>query len=75
MTGTYFCIPGNSRGLLVPSTATDQELLHLRNALPDEIRVRRIDERLSALGNCIATNDHVALIHPDLDRVRRFETD
>jgi hypothetical protein len=25
-------------------------------------------QRLSALGNCIATNDHVALIHPDLDR-------
>lgn len=61
---------GNSKGLLVPSTTTDQELLHIRNALPDEIRVRRVEERLSALGNCIATNDHVALIHPDLDRVR-----
>jgi translation initiation factor 6 len=30
--------------------------------------VQRVEERLSALGNCIATNDHVALIHPDLDR-------
>ena len=26
------------------------------------------DERLSALGNCISCNDHVALIHTDFDR-------
>jgi translation initiation factor 6 (eIF-6) len=26
---------GNKKGLLVPSTATDQELQHLRNSLPD----------------------------------------
>lgn len=30
--------------------------------------VQRIDERLSALGNTIACNDYVALIHPDIDR-------
>ena len=53
---------------MLPSTATDQELQHIRNALPDKIKVQRIDERLSALGNCIATNDHVALIHADIDR-------
>lgn len=45
------------------------ELLHIRNSLPDEIVVQRIDERLSALGNCVACNDYVALIHPDIDRV------
>ena len=28
----------------------------------------RVEERLSALGNVIACNDHVALVHPDLDR-------
>jgi translation initiation factor 6 len=28
----------------------------------------RIEERLSALGNVIACNDYVALVHPDLDR-------
>lgn len=44
------------------------ELMHIRNSLPDEVVVQRIDERLSALGNCIATNDYVALIHPDIDR-------
>merc|ERR1719231_1646668 len=59
---------GNKRGLLVPSTTTDQELQHLRNSLPDEVVVQRVEERLSALGNCIACNDHVALAHTDLDR-------
>jgi translation initiation factor 6 len=30
--------------------------------------VKRVDERLSALGNCIACNDHVALTNPDLNK-------
>jgi hypothetical protein len=30
--------------------------------------VRRVEERLSALGNVIACNDHVALVHTDIDR-------
>mmetsp|Transcript_19180 Transcript_19180/g.34707 ORF Transcript_19180/g.34707 Transcript_19180/m.34707 type:complete len:227 (-) Transcript_19180:275-955(-) len=59
---------GNKNGLLLPNTTTDQELMHIRNSLPDEIAVQRIDERLSALGNCIACNDYCALIHPDVDR-------
>lgn len=59
---------GNKNGLLVPGTTTDQELQHLRNALPDTVQVQRVEERLSALGNCIATNDHVALVHTDIDR-------
>ncbi|KAL5173890.1 Eukaryotic translation initiation factor 6-2 [Glycine soja] len=59
---------GNKNGLLLPHTTTDQELQHLRNSLPDQVVVQRIDERLSALGNCIACNDHVALTHTDLDR-------
>lgn len=59
---------GNKNGLLVPSITTDQELLHLRNSLPDNVVVQRVEERLSALGNCIACNDHVALVHKDLDK-------
>ncbi|GAX80936.1 hypothetical protein CEUSTIGMA_g8371.t1 [Chlamydomonas eustigma] len=59
---------GNKNGLLLPNSCTDQELLHIRNSLPDEVVVQRIDERLSALGNCIVCNDYVALIHPDIDR-------
>lgn len=59
---------GNKNGLIVPMTTTDQELQHLRNALPDSVKVQRVEERLSALGNVVACNDHVALIHSELDK-------
>ncbi|KAF8298189.1 translation initiation factor 6 [Clavulina sp. PMI_390] len=59
---------GNRHGLLVPFSTTDQELQHLRNSLPDSVALQRIEERLSALGNVIACNDHVALVHPEVDR-------
>jgi translation initiation factor 6 len=59
---------GNRHGLLVPTIANDNELQHLRNSLPDSVVVQRCEERLSALGNCIACNDYVALVHTDIDR-------
>lgn len=58
----------NRKGLLVPTSTTDQELQHLRNSIPDDVKIQRVEERLSALGNVICCNDHVALIHPDLER-------
>lgn len=58
----------NRHGLLVPNTTTDQELQHIRNSLPDSVQIQRVEEPLSALGNVIACNDYVALVHPDLDR-------
>ncbi|CAJ0567321.1 unnamed protein product, partial [Mesorhabditis spiculigera] len=57
---------GNRHGLLVPNSTTDQELQHIRNALPEQIKIRRVDERLSALGNVIACNDHVAIVHAEI---------
>ncbi|CAL8071501.1 unnamed protein product [Calicophoron daubneyi] len=59
---------GNTHGLLIPHTVTDQELLHLTNSLPEKVKVIRLEERLSALGNTIVCNDYVALVHPDLDK-------
>ena len=59
---------GNRHGLLVPSITTDNELQHIRNSLPDSVKVSRVEERLSALGNCVSTNDYVSLIHTDMDR-------
>ncbi|KAF8925034.1 Eukaryotic translation initiation factor 6 [Haplosporangium bisporale] len=59
---------GNRHGLLVPSSTTDQELQHLRNSLPQHVKIQRVEERLSALGNVVVCNDYVALVHPDLDR-------
>lgn len=68
---SFYCL-GNRHGLLVPNNTTDQELQHIRNCLPDTVRIQRVEERLSALGNVIACNDYVALVHPDLDRVSIF---
>ena len=31
---------GNKNGLVVPSTTTDQELLHLRNSLPEGVLIQ-----------------------------------
>lgn len=59
---------GNRRGLLVPTQTTDQELQHLRNSLPDTVKIQRVEERLSALGNVVCCNDYVALVHPDIER-------
>ena len=57
---------GNRHGLIVPDATTDGELQHLRNSLPDAVALRRVNERLSALGNVVACNDHVAIVHPDV---------
>jgi len=59
---------GNRHGLLVPDSATDQELQHLRNSLPDSVQIRRVNERLSALGNVVSCNDHVAIVHADVSK-------
>lgn len=61
-------IAANRHGLLVPLQTTDLELQHIRDHLPDSVKVQRVDERLSALGNIVACNDYVALVHPQLDR-------
>lgn len=59
---------GNKNGLLVPNTIGDDELMAIRNSLPNEVKIRKVDDRISALGNCIAVNDHIALIHPEFER-------
>merc|ERR1712038_517424 len=59
---------GNRHGLLVPGITTDQGIMHLRNHLPENVQVQKVEERLSALGNVIACNDYVALVHVDLDK-------
>lgn len=59
---------GNRKGLLVPSSTTDQEIQNIRNMLPDGVDIRRVEERLSALGNVITCNDYVALLHMDIDK-------
>lgn len=52
----------------MPEITTDMELQVIRNQLPDSVRIQRVQERLSALGNVITCNDHVALVHPEVDQ-------
>ena len=59
---------GIRHGLLVLMSTSDQEFQHIRNYLPDSVKIQRVEERLSALGNVVACNDYVALVHPDLER-------
>lgn len=57
---------GNKNGLIVPSTISHHELLHIRNSLPEDIQVVAIEERLNALGNVLICNDRVGLVHPEM---------
>lgn len=61
-------VTGNKNGLVVPMVTSDAELQYLRNCLPESVKIQRVEEKLSALGNVVACNDHVALIHPELDK-------
>ena len=36
--------------------------------MPESVKINRVEERLSALGNVIACNDFVALVQPELDK-------
>jgi len=38
---------GNKNGLLLPNGTSDQEALHIRNSLSDDVVVQRTHERLS----------------------------
>ena len=44
------------------------EKIYLTGHFLHSVKIQRVEERLSALGNVIACNDYVALVHPDLDR-------
>jgi translation initiation factor 6 len=59
-------IIGNKKGIVLPYETTYDELQIFRNALPDNIIVKRCNENFSALGNCIAINDYSAIIHPEI---------
>ena len=52
----------------MPNSTTDVELHNIRNSLPESVRIKRIEERLSALGNCIVCNDYTALVHSEIDK-------
>ena len=52
----------------VPLVMDCAEDINLIGHFIHSVKIQRVEERLSALGNVIACNDYVALVHPDLDR-------
>ncbi|MGC2570957.1 MAG: translation initiation factor IF-6 [Candidatus Nitrosopolaris sp.] len=51
----------NNNGILVPSIATDEEILTLQGA---GLNVDRLNSRFTAIGNLISTNDNGAIVSP-----------
>jgi len=58
---------GNKNGLLVPDSITEEEMTEISSQMPSGVKICKVPEKLSALGNCIVCNDKVALVHPDLE--------
>ncbi len=58
-------IAGNNHGMLLPYSATDEEVETLREM--SSLKVERLQTRVTALGNLILANDHGALIFPWLE--------
>ena len=54
-----------SNGILVPYTTSDDELEQIRTS--SGVNVDWIDNKMTALGNIIITNDNGAMCHPDFD--------
>lgn len=52
----------NNNGILVPSTASDEEIQILEQA--SGLNVDRLNSKFTAIGNLISTNDNGALISP-----------
>ena len=52
----------------MPESITNDEFDAIREALPEDVEIAKLDDKLSALGNCIACNDSYALIHPEMDQ-------
>jgi len=66
LVGSY--IAANSKGVLLPSIADESEIQIIKHSLPHAVKVAIVYEKMSALGNIIATNDKIALIHPDTSK-------
>jgi translation initiation factor 6 len=57
---------GNTKGMVVPYFAADDELEKIRGILG--IPIERVPTSLTALGNVIIANDHGAMIHPSVEK-------
>ena len=52
----------NNNGMLLPSTASEDEVLHLKRVTG--LNVSKLESKLTAIGNLISTNDKGAIVSP-----------
>ncbi|UXD21850.1 translation initiation factor 6 [Ignicoccus pacificus DSM 13166] len=62
-------IAGNNHAILVPSIAKEYEIEKLKKEV--DLPVHVIPGRLTALGNVVLTNDHYALLHPEMEGLKK----
>jgi translation initiation factor 6 len=60
-------INGNNHALLIPSIAKEYEVEKLKGEV--DLPVHVVPGRLTALGNNVLTNDHYALLHPEMEQM------
>lgn len=60
---------GNNHGLLLPYSASDEEVNMLRSFT--DLKIERLQSKLTALGNLILANDRGAVVYPLFDKEAR----
>lgn len=64
---------GNKYGLVVSENCSDVELQHIRNSLPETVKLARIYDKCNALGNNILCNDHICIVNPQFENTKVLE--
>lgn len=68
-----FCT-GNSKGVLIPSLVSDEEVAKLKDFLdPLNVKVGVVGGEYTALGNLVCANDNGAIVSPDISDVKVME--
>jgi len=57
---------GNKNGIILPYETNFEEYQAIRNMLPEDVIIKRCNEKFTALGNCVINNDYSAIIHPEM---------
>lgn len=58
---------GNKRGIILPQQTTAEEYINLKNFLPENIIIKRCEEKFSALSNSVCTNDYISIVNPEIN--------
>uniref|UniRef100_A0A7S0W8I5 Eukaryotic translation initiation factor 6 n=1 Tax=Hemiselmis tepida TaxID=464990 RepID=A0A7S0W8I5_9CRYP len=59
-------IIGNKKGIILPYETTFEEYQKIKKFIPENVIVKKCQEKFSALGNCIVNNDFSALAIPEI---------